>query len=311
MPRGRPAAVRRERISLHGQQIAYLRAGSGPAVLLLHGIAESSSIWADVLPLLARHHTVIAPDLLGHGASAKPRGDYSLATHANLLRDLQVALDIPSATLAGHSLGGGIAMQFAYQFPERCDRLVLIASGGLGSDVTFLLRSLGLPGADLVAPLVLSAWLRDRIVDAGSWLSRAGLRLGPGQRALWESYAGLTDPDTRRAFIATVHSVIDQEGQRVSAMDRLYLAEQIPVLVMWGARDRIIPVSHARAAQQAMPHCTLEIVDDAGHFLPAERPEKVALHILDFIASTKPGRRDLKQLRAAIRRGPRAPAVSG
>jgi pimeloyl-ACP methyl ester carboxylesterase len=309
MPRG-ARRVAWQTIRLHGHDIAYRRAGHGPAVILLHGIAESSQVWERIIPLLATRHTVIAPDLLGHGRSDKPKGDYSLASQANLIRDIQVALGLPSATLVGHSLGGGIAMQFAYQFPERCDRLVLIASGGLGSDVTFLLRSLGLPGADLVAPLVLSGWVRDRIVDAGSWLARRGLRLSSGQRALWESYAGLTDPNTRRAFIATGHSVIDHQGQRVSAMDRLYLAEQLPVLVMWGGRDRIIPVSHAHAAQEAMPHATLEILDDAGHFLPAEQPEKVALRILDFIAGTKPGRRDLRQLRAAIRRGPREKAVS-
>jgi pimeloyl-ACP methyl ester carboxylesterase len=185
---------------------------------------------------------------------------------------------------------------------------VLIASGGLGSEVTFLLRSLGLPGADLVAPLVLSGWLRDRFLGAAGWLARRGLRASPAQRALWLSYESLTDPETRRAFVDTVHSVIDQNGQRVSAVERLYLAEELPVMVMWGESDRIIPVKHAYSAKEAMPHCRLEIVE-GGHFLPAEKPEKVALLMLDFIATTKPGRGDLKRLKAAMRRGAAAAAA--
>src|SRR5438105_1742084 len=127
-------------ITIHGHQVAYRAAGDGPPVLLIHGIAGASTTWAHVLPLLARNQTVVAPDLLGHGESAKPRGDYSLGAYASGIRDLMAALGHDRATIVGHSLGGGVAMQFAYQFPERCERLVLVASGGLGKEVSPLLK---------------------------------------------------------------------------------------------------------------------------------------------------------------------------
>ncbi len=239
----RPAttASRRHFLTLHGQRLAYLEAGQGPPLLLIHGIAEAAWAWEVIIPALARRHRVIAPDLLGHGRSAKPRGDYSLGNQATLMRDLMISLDIEHATLVGHSLGGGITMQFAYQYPERCERMVLVASGGLGQDVTFLLRSLGLPGADLVAPLFLSNTTRDLMQGAARWLGRRGLKASPGQKAMWRSYAGLTEPATRAAFIATVRAVIDQRGQRVSALERLYLAESMPTLLVWGEKDRDHP----------------------------------------------------------------------
>ena len=274
-------------IRLHGQRIAYRDVGSGPALLLIHGIAESGWIWDDVIPMLAREYRVIAPDLLGHGKSSKPRGDYSLGNQATLMRDLLVALNIESASLVGHSLGGGITMQFAYQYPERCERMVLIASGGLGDDVTFILRSLGLPGAGLVAPLVLSASVHNAMGRMGEWISRLGIRASPAQAALWRSLGALTHPATREAFVATVNAVVDHRGQRVSAIERLYLAEQLPTLLLWGDRDRIIPVDHARAAHKVMPHSRLEIIERAGHFLPVERAREVGYLTLEFLATTE------------------------
>src|SRR4051794_36290078 len=120
----------RHELELHGQRVSYRVAGSGPALLLLHGIANSSETWARVAPLLSDRFTVIAPDLLGHGESAAPRGDYSLGAHASGARDVATSLGHDRVTVVGHSLGGGIAMQFAYQFPERTERLVLVSSGG-------------------------------------------------------------------------------------------------------------------------------------------------------------------------------------
>src|SRR5215212_6350139 len=147
-------------IQLHGHPVTYRLAGEGPPLLLLHGITSSSQTWEAVLPLLAEHHTVIAPDLLGHGSSAKPRGDYSLGAYASGVRDLIAALGYDHATVVGHSLGGGIAMQMAYQFPQRVDRLVLVNSGGLGSEVNLLLRAATLPGAEIVLPLMVHRHIR-------------------------------------------------------------------------------------------------------------------------------------------------------
>jgi pimeloyl-ACP methyl ester carboxylesterase len=298
-----PRTARRHQLNLHGQRLAYLEAGEGPPLLLIHGIAEAAWAWEVIIPKLASQHRVIAPDLLGHGRSSKPRGDYSLGNHASLMRDLMISLDIERATLVGHSLGGGITMQFAYQHPERCERMILVASGGLGQDVTFVLRSLGLPGADLVAPLVLSTTTRDLILGAARWLGDRGLKASPGQKAMWRSYAGLSEPATRAAFIATVRAVIDQRGQRVSALERLYLARNMPTMLLWGQNDRIIPVSHAHKAHEAMPGSRLEIVDGAGHFVQIEKPERVAELILDFLATTTPARVTATDMRDVIRAG--------
>src|SRR5215212_4384905 len=147
-------------IQLHGHPVTYRLAGEGPALLLLHGITSSSQTWAKVLPALAEHHTVIAPDLVGHGESAKPRGDYSLGAYASGVRDLMAALGHDRATVVGHSLGGGIAMQMAYQFPQRVDRLVLVDSGGLGPEVNFILRAATLPGAEIVLPVMVHPYVR-------------------------------------------------------------------------------------------------------------------------------------------------------
>jgi pimeloyl-ACP methyl ester carboxylesterase len=242
------------------------------------------------MPALASEHRVIAPDLLGHGRSDKPRGDYSLGNQATLMRDLMISLDIERATLVGHSLGGGITMQFAYQYPERCARMVLIAS-------------LGLPGADLVAPLVLSNTTRDMILGTARWLGRRGLKASPGQKAMWRSYKSLTEPTTRTAFIATVRAVIDQRGQTVSAMERLYLAHAMPTMLLWGENDRIIPVSHAHAAHKEMPGSRLEIIKGAGHSVQLEKPERVSELMLDFLATTKPAHLSAADLRDALRQG--------
>ena len=298
-----PTAIQQHFLDLHGQRMAYLEAGQGPPLVLIHGIAEAAWVWESIIPALARAHRVVAPDLLGHGHSSKPRGDYSLGNQATLIRDLMISLDMDRATLIGHSLGGGITMQFAYQYPERCQRMVLIDSGGLGQDVTFMLRSLGLPGADLVAPLVLSGTVKNLIQGAIGWLGRRGLKAGLGHRALWRSYAGLTEPATRAAFIATVRAVIDQRGQRVSALERLYLARAMPTMLLWGEKDRIIPVSHALTAHREMPGSRLEIVTGAGHFVQMETPDRVAELILDFLATTRPARITANDMRDVMRAG--------
>src|ERR1700690_1368241 len=102
-------------LTINGQQLGCRQAGEGPALVLIHGLASRSATWRLVGPALAEQHSVLAVDLLGHGESAKPRGDYSLGAHASTIRDVMVALDMDEATFVGHSFGGGIAMQLAYQ----------------------------------------------------------------------------------------------------------------------------------------------------------------------------------------------------
>lgn len=277
-----------QQIELHGHPVTYHRVGEGPAVLLIHGITSSSRTWRDVMPGLAEHYTVIAPDLLGHGRSAKPRGDYSLGGYASGLRDLLVALEIPKATVVGHSLGGGVAMQFAYQFPERLERLALVDSGGLGSEVNLVLRAATLPGAEYVLPLLASSPLRGASAALGAVLGRVGLRANADVKGMAEGFESLGDASARRAFVHTARSVIDPAGQRVDATDRLYLAEHVPSLIVWGERDRMIPVKHGREAHALMPNSRFEVFAEAGHFPFNDDPERFVDLLHDFIATTEP-----------------------
>jgi len=201
-------------ILLHGHRVFYRSAGNGPVVVLVHGITSTSATWGNLLPYLAEHFTVIAPDLLGHGESAKPRGDYSLGAYASGIRDLLLALGHERATFVGHSLGGGVAMQLAYQFPEHCERLVLVDSGGLGREITPLLRAASLPGSELVLPLLVD----DRVLGigrgVGRLLGRVGLRVHTDLGEVLRGHASLSDGDARAAFLHTLRTIVDFRGQR-------------------------------------------------------------------------------------------------
>src|SRR5262245_36788468 len=234
-------------ISLHGHRVAYRDAGDGPLIVLIHGITGRSAQWDPAIDELAREHSVLAPDLLGHGESAKPRGDYSLGAYASGVRDIMVALGHERASIVGHSLGGGIAMQFAYQFPERCERLVLVSSGGLGREVHAMLRAAALPGSEFVLPLLCRPGLRDAVGAVAHAVGRIGLRAAPDLQEMWRGFCSLGDADARQAFIHTLRTIVDPVGQRVSASDRLYLAAEMPTLVVWGSRDPVIPVAHGHA----------------------------------------------------------------
>jgi pimeloyl-ACP methyl ester carboxylesterase len=283
---------RLEETTLHGHRVRYRIGGDGPVILLIHGITGSSAQWATTMELLESDYTVIAPDLLGHGESAKPRGDYSLGAYASGLRDLLAWLEIPAATVVGHSLGGGIAMQFAYQFPERCERLGLVNSGGLGREVNVLLRAAALPGAELVLPLIAADWSRSIGVGFSDLLGRLGLRVGSDIAEMARGYASLSDGDARSAFLHTLRAVIEPGGQRVNAADRLYLAEEVPTLIVWGERDPMIPVKHAYTAHEAMPGSRLEIFSDAGHFAQLDDTVRFARVLADFMEATEPARID-------------------
>jgi pimeloyl-ACP methyl ester carboxylesterase len=270
--------------TLHGHELSYLDSGEGPAVLFIHGLLGSHRNWAHLVDTLDTRHRVLAPDLIGHGASAKPMGDYSLGAHAATLRDLLNHLGIDRVTLVGHSLGGGIAMQFCYLFPDRVERLVLVSSGGLGRSVSPLLRSATLPGADWVLALAASGWVRDRAEAVGGTLRRLGLRPSADLTEGWQGFTSLGEAETRRAFLATARSVIDPGGQTVTAHDHLPLAITIPTLVVWGTRDRMIPVWHATTAQQAIPGSRVELFEGAGHFPHLEQPERFGQLLGEFMA---------------------------
>ena len=289
-------------ISLHGNRVSYRTGGEGPLLVLIHGITSSAASWEPVLPALAEHFEILAPDLLGHGQSDKPAGDYSLGAHACLVRDLMLALEYGSGTVAGHSLGGGIAMQLAYQFPDLMDRLVLVSSGGLGREVSLFLRAVTLPGSELVLPLIAS----QAVLRAGETVARAfgrlGLQAGSDLGEIARGIASLNDVGARRAFVHTARSVIDVGGQRVDARDRLYLAEAMPSLLVWGEDDPIIPAAHGVRAHELMPRSRLELFEGGGHFPHIDAPLRFAGLMREFVRDTRPagiGPRDARELMLA------------
>ncbi len=287
--------------TIHGRLVSYVEAGTGPALLLIHGMGGSSDNWRRVVEPLTRDHTVIVPDLPGHGGSAPGAGDYSVGALAAGLRDLLLLLGHRRATLVGHSLGGGIAMQFAYQFPEIVERLVLVSSGGLGGEVSGLLRAAALPGA---GPFIATT------APAARWLEGAlrrvetlGLHPGVDATEVAHGYSLLADPLRRSAFLMTVRSVIGIGGQRVSAVDRLYLAEAVPVLIVWGARDRLVPAHHGERAHQSIPGSRLEIFEGVGHLPQLEAAPRFVSVLERFLAETEPSDYDLDDWLLRFRRG--------
>ena len=283
-----PSTLDHRSVLLHGREVAYVVGGEGPTVLLIHGIGGDWRTWEPVLDGLARQHRVVAVDLPGHGGSAKGAGDYSLGSLASAFRDLGGALGIERATVVGHSLGGGVAMQFAYQFPERCERLVLVSSGGLGRDVGLALRLATLPGSELF--LSLTAPAARSLINLAARAGRA-LRLRPAYDAAFyaRTFATLADPETRAAFLGTLRGVVGTAGQLVDARDRLYLAAHMPTLIVWGERDGVLPMDHAHAAHEAMPGSRLEIFEDGGHLPQFDDPHRFIDVVNDFVATTDPG----------------------
>lgn len=277
-----------QHVTMHGRRVAYRTSGSGEPVLMVHGITQDSTTWQPLIAELGDDVHAIAPDMPGHGRSENPAGDHSLGAYASSLRDLLFALEVQRVTLVGHSLGGGVSLQFAYQFPEMVNRLVLIDSGGLGRDVSRLLRAATLPGADAVLSLVSTDAVHNTVDALSRGLRRIGLEPGVERRETWEGIKRLADPEARHAFINTVRAVLGPSGQAVSARDRLYLAAYVPTLIVWGAQDGIIPLHHATTAHEAIEGSWLRVIPDAGHFPHVEHPEIVADHLRGFIAETEP-----------------------
>lgn len=285
-----PQGFEAHEVDLHGHRAVYRVAGSGPTVVLIHGMINSSRHWEAVAGRLAEHHTVLAPDLIGHGDAATPRGDYSLGAHAASIRDLLTTIGVERATIVGHSLGGGVAMQFFYQFPQRTERLALISSGGLGQEVSPLLRGAALPGSATLLRVASRPRLVGSLAGAGGWLRSRGRGGGIYLQAVARALGPLQDAGSRRAFLETLRAVIDVQGQRVSARDRLYLLGEMPTLIVWGERDRTIPVQHGIEAAEAIPNCRFETLPRAAHFPNLEDPEGLAAVLGDFLATTTPGR---------------------
>lgn len=288
---------------VHGYRRAFRVAGSGPPIVLLHGIGDSSATWEHIIPALARNHLVIAPDLLGHGQSDKPRADYSVAAYANGVRDLLAVLGAPRATLIGHSLGGGVAMQFAYQFPERTERLVLVGSGGAGPELNALLKLLAIPGAQALLHLLRLPTARKQIGLLVAALQALRSPLGQDAPYLLGAVDALPDATARAAFSRSLRSVVDWRGQVITMLDRCYLTEGMPTLLIWGSRDAVVPVEHGYRAHAAMPGSQLEIFAGAGHFPFHTDPARFVTVVEHFLSSTGPASWNLEHWRQLLRAG--------
>ena len=291
--------------TIHGYRRAFRIAGSGPVLLLIHGVGDTSTTWSSVHAKLAQRFTVIAPDLLGHGESDKPRADYSLAAFANGIRDLLATLGVDRVTLVGHSLGGGIAAQFVYQYPHMVERLALVSSGGVTKDVSIALRMAALPlGSEALAALRLPGALpalhiAGRAAKTLLGSTKYGRDLPDGLRLL----ARLQDPAALSAFSRTLRAVVDGRGQFVTMLDRSYLMPSVPKQIIWGEDDFVIPVSHARIAHAAMPDSRLEIFERSGHMPFHDHPDRFVEIIERFVDSTPPAAHDQDRLGALMRVG--------
>jgi pimeloyl-ACP methyl ester carboxylesterase len=290
-------------VTVHGHRRAYVKTGSGPTLLLLHGMACDHTTWAPVIERLAEHYTVVAPDLLGHGLSDKPRADYSVGGYANGMRDLLTILGIDRATVVGHSLGGGVAMQFAYQFPERTERLILVAPGGMGAEVTALIRAVTLPGFHQALGVLTLPGVRQLATGV---LRTAARSDHPALRDLDEiavMVENLRDPRARRALRHVVRACVDLRGQIITMVDRAYLTEALPMCVIWGDHDPVIPSAHADTVRQIDRTARVEIVERCGHFPHKERPDAFVETVRDFVESTEPATYSRARWRALLRSG--------
>jgi pimeloyl-ACP methyl ester carboxylesterase len=299
--------------TIHGYRRAYRIAGSGPVILLIHGIGDNSTTWETVQAKLAQRFTVIAVDLLGHGQSDKPRADYSVAAYANGMRDLLAVLDIEHATVVGHSLGGGVAMQFAYQYPELVERLILVGTGGVTKDVNIVLRWASLPMGGEALALLRLPWVLPTVQVAGRVLGRVlgSTKVGRDLPDVLRVLADLPEPTASTAFTRTLRSVVDWRGQIVTMLDRCYLTESIPVQIIWGTEDVVVPISHARMAHAAIPGSRLEIFERSGHFPFHDDPDRFVEVVERFIDTTEASAYDPQVRRALLRSGGGAGTVTG
>ena len=298
--------ARVQTVRLHGHDRAYVKVGKGPALLLIHGIGSRHETWLPVIDELAKTHTVIAPGLLGHGQSAKPRADYSIGGYANGMRDLLTVLGVERVTVVGHSLGGGVAMQFAYQFPQRTERIVLVGTGGLGPEVNPIIPLCTVAGSNMTLAAVTSKPVRRLGVPLLRLLQKSGLPMTADLEQLAIVYNDLGSRAAREAFRHVLRAIVDWRGQIVTMNDRAYLTEFIPTLVVWGEDDTVIPVKHAYAAQDKLPHARVEVFKDAGHFPHAEQPELFVETLSQFLADTQPARFDPRRWNRVMKQGTRA-----
>ena len=305
-----PKPIEVEYLTIHGHKRAFIKTGQGPALLLLHGLGCDHTTWLPVIAALSRRYTVIAPDLLGHGKSDKPRADYSVGGYANGMRDLLTVLGIDKVTVVGHSFGGGVAMQFAYQFPERTERMVLVCPGGLGAEVSPVIRAITLPGFHQLMSVATLPGIRHAAAFSLRTMAGTGL---PHTRDLDEVaaiYETFADSRARHAIRHVVRAVVDWRGQIVTMNDRAYLTAAMPMCVVWGTEDHVLPVRHAGNAAEHAPGARVEVIANAGHFPHKDHPQRFVKILNDFVRTTQPATYHRGRWRTLLRNGQRPPLAA-
>ena len=289
---------------VHGYRRAFRIAGEGPPLLLIHGIGDSSRTWEQVIPLLAREHLVIAPDLLGHGASDKPRADYSVAAYANGMRDLLAVLGVDTVTIVGPLVRRrcGDAVRLPVPGADRSARAGVDGRRRPRRDAGVARREHAVVGQLGLSALRLP-FARLALNTAVSMLRRLDAGLGLDAVDLRRIIDALPDHTARSAFIRTLRSVVDWRGQSVTMLDRSYLAHTMPTMLMWGGRDSVLPVAHAHRAHAAMPGSRLEMFPDEGHFPFRTDPARFVGLVEDFIATTEPADWSDDEWRELLRSG--------
>lgn len=272
-------------LDVFGRQVAVQVDGSGDPIVFLHGLGSTSESWQSTIDCLGGSMLTIAIDLAGHGRSARDRGDYSITANAVLVRGVLDRLGIDQALIVGHSYGGGVALAEAVIFPEKVAGLALVASGGLGPEAAFVLRVMSLPFVGEIASLAIHPWLVSRLDATLDRLSSFGFREPSELRQTRQTLRSLSDLAARGTFLDTLRGVVNVRGQQVNGAERLDRVGDIPVLVVWGDRDPMLPSSHADVVGRAIPHARIEIFAGAGHFPHAQDPDRLAGLLVDVATS--------------------------
>lgn len=269
-------------VKINGIKTRYWAAGDkGPAILLVHGLGGFIENWVYNIGPLAKSHRVYAMDLPGFGLSDKTPLTRDLKVLVRFIADFMEAFSIEKASLIGNSLGGGLVLQFAIDYPDKVDKLVLVDNAGMGRGVIADFKLCSLP---LIGELSVrtsrkgTAVLWRKIVYDSSLVTPELVDL---------SFRLASQPGAKKALLAALRAGIDIFGQRGDLVRQLLDSLKNikkPVLVTWGDRDRIIPVAHARTAVEKIAGARLELFDRCGHMPQLEYPEKFNRLVLAFLA---------------------------
>ena len=276
-----------QHVSIHGHDVSFRGGGSGPVVVLIHGMAGSSVTWEPVLAELTRHYTVIAPTC----PATVSRTSLGVTTRSVRMRAAFAIFcwrsDTSGATIVGSPSAAASRCSSRTSTPNGASAWCSSRAADWGRR-SRCCCALTLPGAEHLMPIACNGRVRDAGTAVTGFLDRIGLRPVPAVAEMWRSYASLSDASTREAFQHTLRSVVDMHGQRVSATDRMYLAADVPTLIVWGDRDPIIPVDHGIKAHEMIPGSRFEVFEGAGHFPHCEQPERFVEVLVDFMDSTAP-----------------------